>query len=208
MTTELLGKDDLSAYSKTKREQIIAGAVKVFLKHGYEGTSMNRVADEAGVIKQTIYSHFNDKEGLFKAIIESLTLEHFHAQFGGDLSASVPPETALRQVAEIFSGRQKDPSYIALMRTVIGESVRFPELTRLYTTTVIKPGSALLAGYLKAHPELKLKDPDATARIFCGAIVNYILLQEILYGKEIVPFEWQRIVDALVEMILQNCHSD
>lgn len=202
--SDTLGKEELSSYSKAKREQIIAGALKVFLKYGYEGTSMNRVAEEAGVIKQTIYSHFNDKEGLFKAIIESLTLQHFRAQFGADLPADIPPETALRKVGEIFLGRQKDPSYIALMRTVIGESARFPELARLYTSTVIKPGSAMLATYLKAHPELAIKDPEATARIFCGSIANNILLQEILYGKEIVPFEMQRIIDTLINMILQK----
>jgi AcrR family transcriptional regulator len=199
---ELTAKDELSSYSRTKRDQIISGALKVFLKYGYEGTSMNRVAEEAGVIKQTIYSHFDDKEGLFKAIIESLTMRHFQEQFGEDLPAEIPPELALKKIAEIFLGRQKDPSYISLMRTVIGESERFPELARLYTKTVIKPGSAKLASYFKAHPELKLGDPDATARVFCGAIVNNIMLQEILYGKEIVPFDLQRIIDALIEMIL------
>jgi AcrR family transcriptional regulator len=197
-------KEELSAYSKTKREQIIAGALKVFLKFGYEGTSMNRVAEEAGVIKQTIYSHFNDKEGLFKAIIESLTLKHFHAQFGESVPFDLPPEMALRKAADIFADRQKDPSYISLMRTVVGESNRFPELTRLYTNTVIKPGAAMLAAYFGAHPELNLKDPEATARIYCGSIVNNIMTQEILYGKEILPFDLQRIVDALVELILRS----
>ena len=159
---------------------------------------MNRVAEEAGVIKQTIYSHFNDKEGLFKAIIESLTLKHFHEQFGENVPFDVPPEVALRQVAEIFADRQKDSSYIALMRTVVGESSRFPELARLYTNTVIRSGSAKLTQYFKAHPELNLKDPEATARIYCGSIVNNIMTQEILYGKVILPFQLHCIVDALI----------
>ncbi len=201
-SAEAAHKEELSAYSKTKREQIIAGALKVFLKYGYEGTSMNRVAEEAGVIKQTIYSHFNDKESLFKAIIESLTLRHFHSEFGDSVPFEVAPEVAMRHAAKIFADRQRDPSYIALMRTVVGESSRFPELARLYTNTVIKPGAAMLTAYFKAHPELKLKDPEAAARIYCGSIVNNIMTQEVLYGKEILPFELSRIVDALIEMIL------
>lgn len=195
----------LSAYSQAKRDQIIQGAVKVFLKHGYEGTSMNRVAEEAGVIKQTIYSHFNDKEGLFVAIIESLTLKHFEDQFGygiENFDNSLDPKLVLRMLANAFLNRQKDKQYIALFRTVIGESNRFPELTQLYTRTVIQRGITVLTVYFDQHPELKFKDTQAMARIFAGAIVNNIVLSEILYGNEIMPFEAERLVDQLIDLVL------
>jgi hypothetical protein len=87
------------------------------------------------------------------------------------------------------------------MRTVIGESERFPELARLYTRTVIKPGMQLLTNYLQTHPELGIKDPEATARIFCGSLVNHILLQNILYGNEIIPYEMERTIESLIGMI-------
>lgn len=57
------------------------GAIQVFLKKGYAKTSMDRVSAAAGVSKQTIYSHFQDKEGLFKALIERLTLACFQSIF-------------------------------------------------------------------------------------------------------------------------------
>jgi len=195
----------LSAYSQSKRDQIIRGAVKVFLKYGYEGTSMNRVAQEAGVIKQTIYSHFTDKEGLFVAIIESLTLKHFEDQFGYGVDKfdnSLDPKIVLRNLANVFLDRQKDKQYIALMRTVIGESNRFPELTQLYTRTVIQRGITILTTYFDLHAELKFKDTHAMARIFAGAIVNNIVLSEILYGNEIMPFEAQRLIDQLIDLVL------
>ena len=65
-----------------KREQILQGATRVFLQHGYAGTSMDRVAAEAGVSKQTIYSHFQDKEGLFTALIERITTRQLKVEFG------------------------------------------------------------------------------------------------------------------------------
>src|SRR5450432_1140722 len=140
MSIDTTQKEELSAFSKAKREQIVAGALKVFLKFGYEGTSMNRVAEEAGVIKQTIYSHFSDKEGLFKAIIESLTLKHMRTHFAPYMDGERNPREVLAHVAKFFLDRQQDSSYIALMRTVIGESRRFPELARMYTKTVIQQG--------------------------------------------------------------------
>lgn len=67
--------------STSKQEQILQGAIRVFLKEGYARSSMDRVSAEAGVSKQTIYSHFQDKEGLFKALIERLTLTCFQSIF-------------------------------------------------------------------------------------------------------------------------------
>lgn len=195
---------NLSAFSQSKRKHIVDGALRVFLERGYEGTSMNLVAEESGVIKQTIYSHFNDKESLFKAIIEKLTLEHFRSQIGDSVPVEQDPRVVLRKLGDFFISRQKDPSYIALMRTVIGESARFPELARLYTNTVIGPGMKMLTAYFAAHPELKLKDEEAAARIFCGSLVANILVQEVLYGKEIVPIDLSRIVESLISMILNQ----
>ena len=60
-----------------KRDQIMQGALRVFLQYGYEGTSMDRVASEAGVSKPTIYNHFKDKEGLFASLVEYVVVERF-----------------------------------------------------------------------------------------------------------------------------------
>ena len=48
-----------------KHQQILTAAKCVFLKCGYHGSSMNQIAQEAGVTKLTIYNHFQDKANLF-----------------------------------------------------------------------------------------------------------------------------------------------
>jgi TetR/AcrR family transcriptional regulator len=48
---------------------ILAAAVRLFSKHGYDGVSMRQIAEEAGVSKANIYHHFNSKEALYLAII-------------------------------------------------------------------------------------------------------------------------------------------
>ena len=53
-----------------KRQQILTAAKCVFLKCGYHGSSMNQIAQEAGVTKLTIYNHFQDKANLFTCAIE------------------------------------------------------------------------------------------------------------------------------------------
>ncbi len=63
---------------------------------------MDRVAAEAGVSKQTIYSHFQDKEGLFKALMERVTINRFRNFFCLEKKLSGEPTIVLRQVAETF----------------------------------------------------------------------------------------------------------
>ena len=53
-----------------RRPQILDAALELFLEHGYEGTSMQAVADHAGVTKPVIYSAFESKDALFRALLE------------------------------------------------------------------------------------------------------------------------------------------
>src|SRR4051812_36206550 len=52
-----------------KRAAILKAGSASFMREGY-GVSMDRIADEAGVSKQTIYKHFTNKEALFLEIIQ------------------------------------------------------------------------------------------------------------------------------------------
>src|ERR1700685_3610870 len=52
-----------------KREGIVRAATALFMKDGYELTSMDAVAKKADVSKLTIYSHFADKSDLFREVI-------------------------------------------------------------------------------------------------------------------------------------------
>ncbi|GAA0697224.1 TetR/AcrR family transcriptional regulator [Marinobacterium maritimum] len=56
--------------SAAKREQILEAASILFVQHGYTDTSMETVAQHAGVSKQTVYSHFGNKDELFTAAIQ------------------------------------------------------------------------------------------------------------------------------------------
>ncbi len=53
-----------------KREAILSAARELFMGHGYAGTSMDSLANAANVSKATLYSHFADKDTLYRAIVE------------------------------------------------------------------------------------------------------------------------------------------
>ena len=53
-----------------RREQILDVAVRVFALNGFHSTSMNDVADAAGVTKPVLYQHFESKQDLYRALLE------------------------------------------------------------------------------------------------------------------------------------------
>jgi TetR/AcrR family transcriptional regulator of autoinduction and epiphytic fitness len=186
--------------SVDKVEQILQGAMQEFLQNGYAGTSMDRVAVAAGVSKATVYSHFQDKEGLFKVLLEQLTSKKNISIFGTE-PIEGEPAAILRQVAtKALEQMINDKEHSAFMRVLIGESGRFPELAQICVRVMIKPVAETLTHYLAA-PELNIPDPEATARILLGALVHFHITQNVMHGKDIVPMESDRLIDALTHLI-------
>lgn len=193
--------DTVQKRQSEKAEAILAGAMQEFLAHGYAATSMDRVAAAAGVSKATVYSHFQDKEGLFTALIRQLAQEKFQAVFTPqDSHLEGEPSVVLRHLATtMLDNAMSDRQLHNFMRVVVSESGRFPELARAYVDNLAKPLIEILNRYLAR--ELNLRDPEATVRVIVGTLVYHIILQELMHGKDILPMERDRLVDTLVHLV-------
>jgi TetR/AcrR family transcriptional regulator, regulator of autoinduction and epiphytic fitness len=189
--------------SPEKAEAILTGGMQEFLTHGYAGTSMDRIATVAGVSKATVYSHFHDKEGLFTALIEQLVQCKFRSIFEHNSDLQAEPRIFLRELAiRFFDLSVSEPQFLNFMRLIIGESGRFPQLAQAFVRNVERTSFQMLQQYLVACPQLKLADPEATARIFIGALVHFTIVQEMLHGKDIVPMERDRLINNLIDSIV------
>ncbi|HHP7243583.1 MAG TPA: TetR/AcrR family transcriptional regulator [Elainellaceae cyanobacterium] len=199
-----LNSPDRSKLPK-KASKILDAATQEFLKHGYAGATIDQIAATAGVSKPTVYSHFRNKEELFSVLIEQLAKEKYRTVFNVDdpQALQAEPRAVLRRVlTNFFDVAGGDPDFVAFMRLIIGESGRFPEIAQPYLRNIAKPGLETMSQYLMSSPELNLTDPEATARIMIGSVVYYFLLQEVLHGKSVIPLERDRIIDNLIELIL------
>ncbi len=187
-----------------KIEKILQGAMQEFLAHGYAGTSMDRVAARAGVSKATVYSHFHDKEGLFKALIQESAHKKFEDLFD-KLPLEGEPQIVLRNLITTALHRMiSDKEHQAFVRILIGESGRFPELAKAWIHNIMAPPLKIICEYLDKHSELNIPDAEATVRMMIGSMVHFMMTQEILYGKEIIPMETDRMVDCLMYNILKH----
>ncbi|MBD0354642.1 MAG: helix-turn-helix transcriptional regulator, partial [Rubrobacteraceae bacterium] len=59
------GSEELGPRARAKRDQILDGARRVFLRDGFAGASTDDIAAEAGVSKRTLYAYYPSKEDLF-----------------------------------------------------------------------------------------------------------------------------------------------
>lgn len=193
--------------SEVKTAAILKGAIKEFLKNGYAATSMDKVAKAAGVSKATVYSHFGDKENLFNAVMQDLVKDKFQQMMGLEAPQSLEqdPQVVLSTMAaKMLNSAKGDRSFLDFMRIIIGESGRFPELAKAYVNGVAKPAIEIMTKYFKSHPTLKLEDPEATVRVMMGTMVYFVMLQEMMHGKDVVPLEGDRVIKTLTDLITKN----
>jgi TetR/AcrR family transcriptional regulator of autoinduction and epiphytic fitness len=191
--------------SAEKSAAILKGAMEEFLKHGYAGTSMDKIAKVARVSKATVYSHFGDKESLFNTLMQDLVKDKFNETMMGfktSQSLEQEPKLILSEMAtRMLVNAQSDRAFFDFIRIVIGESGRFPELAKAYVNNLAKPAIETLTQYFQSHPKLKVEDPEATVRVMIGSLVYFLILQEMMHGKDIMPLESDRLVNTLVNLI-------
>ena len=117
-----------------KRAAILAAAKRLFPMAGFEGTSMDAIAAEAGVSKLTVYSHFTDKETLFVAAIRARCQDQV-PDFLFDVDTSGPVRGQLEAIARAFLGLVTSPEAISLHRLLTASGSALPNVTAPRVTT-------------------------------------------------------------------------
>ncbi len=177
----------------SKRDQIVRAARKLFLKSGYGTTSMDALAAEAGVSKRTLYSHFENKEALFGAIMVDLCNET-GCTYPKTLAVDVPPEQVLQEFALTMVGLEQTPEDRDIFRVVLAEGIQFPELGKVFWDNGPEPARKMLAAYLAEQVKrgvFTVEDPDTAAAQFIG-MVKWPHSMPELFGVDDAPNDAQR----------------
>lgn len=165
----------------TKEELIIKAATGLFLEKGFGGVSMEEIARKAGVAKQTLYSYFNGKEALFKAIVRRRCEAVFDALPEGSGNHS-----DMKSYLATLGNRVMDILFteetIELYRLVVAETPRFPELGHMYYETGPKAAVDMLAAYFQ-RCGVKKGDSRAWAEQFFGMLTGSLLNRALLDVK-------------------------
>ena len=156
---------------------ILDTARQMFLDRGYDATSLDDVAAASGVSKTTVYNNFEDKEGLFGAVVLSVTerAEKIIAELGAILSGDEPVAGRLTAVARALAYGVLSPAVVQLRRLAISEALRFPAIVTAYWDRAPARTLALLTEsftQMAARGELDTDDPAAAAALFAYAVLG------------------------------------
>src|SRR3954467_11499041 len=145
---QAISRDRVPRTRTSKRDLILNTAHDLFLAQGFGGTSIDQIAEAAGVSRQTIYNNFDSKEALFKAITGALVDHVVEPLLNEDLQTG-DVESTLIALAGRTLALMVLPSTLALHRLVVTEAPKFPEVARkIYQSGVSRSGLAL-ATYLR-----------------------------------------------------------
>ena len=168
--------------SARKREAIIEAAARCFLARGYSATSMESVAAEAAVAKQTVYHHFGSKIALFEATLYHVTEQVTQSLAEAGTPRQSPEETLTRFGRHILDLTLK-PESIAFLRLLISEAPKLSETADALTRLVIDGTRDTLSRYLgeeTAGNRLAVDDPQQAARFFLGMLAGDYRLRGLL----------------------------
>lgn len=178
----------------TRREAILEAARNIFLRESYTGASMESVAQEAGVSKQTIYNHFANKDELFRALVLDIC-----SQFGatlGDLSLYVeqPPEQVLTLFGDAVLKKMSCKDIMRLHRLLQLEGRNHPSLAETFYKLGPDSIARWLKDYLEAQVEsgeMQIVDTRIAAEQFVTMLMGHLRLRHLL-GFTAAPDKQQR----------------
>lgn len=191
-----------------KRESILIAARRVFLRENYAYASMDSIAQEAGVSKQTLYNHFGCKERLFRElVIESVTRlgEALRPEL---FEGEAPPEAVLKKVGRKILDIMLSPESMELHRLMQSESRRDPEISHQFYQLGADRIAGMIAAYLEAESKkrvLRVPNNRIAAEQFVTMLMGHLRLRHLLgMGSPDNVRERRRYVNSAVALFLSG----
>ena len=164
-----------------KRKAILEAAKTLFLRYGYDGSSMDAIAAEAGVSKLTVYSHFTDKETLFSAAVKAKCVEQL-PELLFELPDDIPIETVLLNIGRGFHALINSRESVELHRVMVNQATLNPKLSQMFFAAgpqQVLDGMENLLRRADAAGKLRVEEPHRAADHFFSLIkgsANFRLL--------------------------------
>jgi AcrR family transcriptional regulator len=121
-------------------QEILEAAFTEFSRNGYATTTLDQIAERAGVTKGTIYVYFESKEHLFISMVREFTkgaTEIVHGMF--ETHEGSTADLLRAQFSFIYQHIVQDKRRREVVRMLIAEAARFPELADRYHEEILRP---------------------------------------------------------------------
>jgi TetR/AcrR family transcriptional regulator len=157
-----------------RRAQILDAAFEEFSEKGFKGATIKSIAGVAGLQSPAlIYWYFPDKEALFREVLGA-KIPVLRAVRDPAGLLDLPPEEVLPNIARGYLSTFDNPAAQRMVRLIMGEAMRRPEIAEIFGSAVIKRVLGFLKSYMARQVELgRLRPHDvrSSARAFIGMLL-------------------------------------
>lgn len=209
-------------YHEEKKALIIQAALTTFAKYGYQATTNKLIAQEAGkligqagkaVSPSLIYHYFPEgKEQLFATCLEQFPpLQSLRQRIVDNLEE--PPEVFLRMVATTYNELLLTEGVLPIIRLVIGEGGRQPELVAglfsILAPNVILPILGYFGKQIKAGHTLATKPDQIALQIFASVFMRRTILATLPdAAKSFLTSDDEEFINTLVQTISRGLFTE
>jgi TetR/AcrR family transcriptional repressor of mexJK operon len=191
--------------------RLLEVATTLFMQRGFDGTSIDAVAETAGVSKPTVYARYRDKRDLFAAVLRGRIrdwLAPLSAAAEAQATESNPKsaETTLHELSRHMLAHASMPECATLQRILAAQAVQFPELAKLaHEDGWLRGvrGVAILLQQFAARGEIRVGDPELAADLFLNLLLGHSARLAI-NGIAIDPQFLERRRQGAVELFLNG----
>ncbi|MCX8126819.1 MAG: TetR/AcrR family transcriptional regulator, partial [Dehalococcoidia bacterium] len=161
---------------KDKRATIIEAALLTFAERGFHATSLEDVAEAAGVTKGTVYWYFKQKEDLLRAVAERISPLVGQLQTLWEV-LDRPPEEVLPLFIRTCFATFNNPMAGRFFRILVAEVPHYPDIARSFAQ-IISGVLEFFTAYLQRQTtlgRLRPSDINSTSHAFMGTLLIYIM---------------------------------
>jgi TetR/AcrR family transcriptional regulator of autoinduction and epiphytic fitness len=187
-----------------KRLAILHAAAGQFRAHGFDASSMDKIALEAGVSKRTVYNHFPSKEALFGATLVA-AFDSAAAEIDTPYVPGAPLRPQLVTLLERKLRVQGTADFIGLGRVAIAEAVHAPERAQplINRITAREEGLTVWIRAAQADGALIAGDPLFASTLLQGQLKAIAFWPQVTMGAPPIDTAQQaHLVDIVVTMFL------
>lgn len=153
--------------ASARRAQLVEIGRRVFGERGYEATSVEEIAERAGISKPIVYEHFGGKEGLYAVIVDR-EVEHIVSLIVEAISAGSPRERVERAAMAFLRYVRQRPDGFAMLLRDAPASKRRAEMPALMHDLADRVGTIFAEQFRKAGYDAK------AAPIYAHALVGMV----------------------------------
>ena len=200
--------------AEARDARLLDVATSLFMERGFDGTSIDAVAEAAGVSKPTVYARYRDKRDLFVAVLRGRIrkwLAPISAAAEAQAIETNPKsiKTTLHELSRHMVAYTLAPEAGALQRILSAQAVQFPELAKLaneegWLRTVRGVSSILRQS--AARGQIKVDDPELAADMFLNLVLGHCK-RLALYGIAADPKIMERHRKAAVDFFLRGIRT-